>query len=426
MTETFSESIFTWQAPPFKFGPGAVSEIGWDLGQMGVRRVLLVTDPGVSATGLPDRIADDVRGFGLDVTIYSGAHIEPTDVSFREAIDFARNDDWDGFIAVGGGSSIDTAKAINLYTTYPAALLDYVNAPIGKGIAPPGPLKPLVAVPTTAGTGAESTAVCVLDLLDLKVKTGISHARLRPTLAVIDPLVTLTVPAQVTAASGMDILGHAIESYTARPYTDFPHKEPDQRVAYCGANPVSDLWCERAIKLVGRAFHTAVLKGDDTAARTDMMLAATFAGMGFGNAGVHLPHACAYPIAGNVRGYVPAGYTSGEPMVPHGQAVAVTTPAAFRMTFATAPGRHTDVAHWLDPERAASVDDPQERLPTVLAGLMQDIGIPNGLSALGYDRSDVPVLVDGALKQQRLLGIAPITAGPTELGRIFTDSMSNW
>ena len=426
MSSTPSESVFTYQAPPFKFGPGAIEEVGHDLAQLGATRVLVLTDPGVASTGIPDSVAAAARAAGLEVTVYGDVHVEPTDESFEHAIDFARGTEWDAFVAVGGGSVIDTAKAVNLYTSHPAPLMHYVNAPFGDGAPPPGPLKPLVAVPTTAGTGAESTAVCVLDLLELKVKTGISHSRLRPTLAVIDPLATHSVPAGVTAAAGMDILGHAIESFTARPYTSFARKEPGQRVAYCGSNPVSDLWCERAIAMVGKAFRRAVDDGDDVEARFDMMLAATFAGMGFGNAGVHVPHACAYPIAGNVRDHRPAGYPDGEPLVPHGQAVAVTTPATFRLTYPEAPQRHVDVATWLDPEAAADTADDREKLPAALNRLMSDIGIPNGLSALGYGEDDLPTLVAGAAKQHRLLSIAPLDVTEADLHQVLSQSMTNW
>ena len=420
------ETVFTWQAPPFKFGAGASEEIGHDLAQLGVHNVLLVTDRHLEATGAATTVAKAIEAAGVEVTTYSGTGVEPTDASFAAAVEFAERRDWDGFVAVGGGSVIDTAKAINLLTTYPAPILEYVNKPIGQGHAPAGPLKPLVAVPTTAGTGAESTAVCVLDVLDLKVKTGISHSRLRPTMAVIDPKLTLTLPRQVTAAAGMDVLGHALESYTARDFRSFAHREPHERVAYCGANPVSDVWCERAIKLVGSALRRAAGDGADLAARTDMMLAATFAGMGFGNAGVHIPHACAYPIAGNVRGYRPEGYDADEPMVPHGQAVAITTPAAFRATFSAAPRRHVEAAGWLNADVAAATSDEREKLPAALAALMADIGIPNGLADVGYTDADVATLVDGALKQTRLLQIAPIEASAHVLGGVFRASMRNW
>ena len=165
MTEYRTETVFTWGAPPLKFGVGALDEIGFDCAQLGLERVLIVTDEGVAATGIPGRAAESMQNAGLKPTVFSGAHVEPTDESFRAAAAFAGDTDWDGFVAVGGGSSIDTAKAINLLTTNPGDLMDYVNKPVGGGQAPTMPLKPLVAVPTTAGTGAESTAMCILDIL---------------------------------------------------------------------------------------------------------------------------------------------------------------------------------------------------------------------------------------------------------------------
>jgi alcohol dehydrogenase class IV len=309
--------------------------------------------------------------------------------------------------------------------------MDYVNAPIGAGLAPTQPLKPLVAVPTTTGTGSESTTICVLDVLDLKVKTGISHARLRPALAVVDPLLTMTQPAAVTAACGMDILCHALESYTAMPYTSFPHKTPDQRVPYCGANPVADMWSRQALGLLARSLRTAVADGTDVAARTDMALAATFAGLGFGNAGVHIPHANAYPIAGNVRDFHPDGYPAGEPLVPHGMAVALTAPEAFRFTFTASPDRHIWAAQRLARATDAHTDPdarlaPQDQLPTVLTELMREIGIPNGLGAVGYTSDDIAALTAGAVKQQRLLATAPRPVTEADLAAILARSLTLW
>jgi alcohol dehydrogenase class IV len=421
------ETIFTWGAPPLKFGAGAADEIGFDLAAFGVRRVLVVTDPGVNALGAPLRIADALRRHGVEAEVFDGVHVEPTDDSLTKAVEYARaQGDWDGFVAVGGGSAIDTAKAVNLLTSHPGELMDYVNKPIGAGRAPAGPLKPLVAVPTTAGTGSESTAMCIMDILSMKVKTGISHWRLRPTLAVVDPLLTMTLPPEVTAASGMDIVCHALESYTARWYASYDRKEPEERVTYCGANPVSDLWCEKSMSLIARSFRNAVHRGaDDVEARSDMMLAATFAGMGFGNAGVHIPHANGYPIAGMVKDYRPAGYPQDEPMVPHGQAVSLTAPEAFRFSFESAPERHLRAAELMDP-RADRADDPREQLPSVLVALMRDIGIPNGIGGVGYGEDDVPELVPGTMKQQRLLATCPKTPTEDDIAAILTGSVANW
>jgi alcohol dehydrogenase class IV len=420
------ESVFTYGAPRLKFGAGAADEIGYDLSQTGAKRVLVVTDPGVAATGHPQRVADQMDRFGIEARVFDGAHVEPTDESLQAAVDWARdNGPWDAIVAVGGGTSIDTAKAVDLMTTNPGELMDYVNKPVGGGKAPVNPLLPLVAVPTTTGTGAESTTICVLDVLALKVKTGISHALLRPTLAVIDPSLTRTQPAGVTAAAGMDILCHALESYTARPYTSYERKQPEERVPYCGANPIADMWSERALGLLAESFRRAVQDGEDEDARGKMALAATFAGMGFGNAGVHIPHANAYPIAGRVKDFHPADYPADHPMIPHGMSVALTAPEAFRFTFDASPERHRRAAQLLDP-RAAEPDDAAEHLPAVLSALMRDIGIPAGIGAVGYDEGDIGDLVEGTLKQQRLLATAPKEVTEDDLAGIFRRSITLW
>ena len=423
-----SETVFTYAAPALKFGRGASAEVGHDLASYGARRVLLVTDPGVKATGHPNRIAEQVWQHGIETVIFDRARVEPTDESLSEAIDFARDAEstgrrFDAVLAVGGGSSIDTAKAVNLLLTNPGDLMDYINAPVGKARAPETPLLPLVAIPTTTGTGSESTTICVLDVLALKVKTGISHAALRPRLAIVDPALTLTQPAMVTAASGMDILCHALESYTARWYADFDAKRPEQRVPYCGANPIADLWAEKAMSLLAGAFRTAVADGDDEDAREQMAMAATFAGLGFGNAGVHIPHANAYPIAGRVRDYRPEGYPDDEPIVPHGMAVSLTAPEAFRFTFDAGPERHLRAARLLDPD--ASGDGP-DVLPGVITRLMRDIGLPSGLAEVGYGEADVDDLVAGATQQQRLLATAPKAPTDEDLARVFRASMEHW
>src|SRR4051812_10766094 len=205
MPDLQTETAFTWGAPPLKFGAGAIDEVGHDVASLGVRRLLVLTDPRIAASGLVARVGDSLKAAGADYAVYAQVHCEPTDDSLRAAAaaaaDLGAAREFDGYLAVGGGSVIDTAKAVNLLSTSGGDLMDYVNQPVGAGKAPTRPLKPLVAVPTTAGTGAESTSVCVLDILGLKVKTGISHPALRPALAVVDPLPTLSLPAAVTAAA---------------------------------------------------------------------------------------------------------------------------------------------------------------------------------------------------------------------------------
>jgi alcohol dehydrogenase class IV len=422
--ELTEETIFTWGAPPLKFGAGAVDEVGFEMTQFNAKRVLILTDPGINASGIPQRVADSLTTYGISSEIFDGCHVEPTDDSMDKAAGYARGQGpWDAFVAVGGGSSIDTAKAVNLVTTDGGELMDYINKPVGRAMTPKGQLKPLIAIPTTAGTGSESTAMCVMDVLSMKVKTGISHWRLRPTLAIVDPLLTMTLPPEVTAASGMDIVCHAVESYTARWYARFDRKKPEDRVTYCGSNPVSDLWCERAMGLVATSFRSAVHEGDNLEARTDMMMAATFAGMGFGNAGVHIPHANAYPIAGRVRDFHPVDYPDDHAMVPHGMAVSLTAPEAFRWTFEAAPERHLRAAELLAPGHPY---DGADALSAVLADLMRDIGIPNGISAVGFGESDVDDLVEGTMKQQRLLATAPREVHEEDAAAILSRSLELW
>lgn len=423
---TNPESVFTYGAPGLKFGVGARHELAFEIAQFDARRVLLVTDPNIAATGLPDQLADELRSSGLEIVVFDRSRVEPTDESLVEAIDFARaSGPFDVIVAVGGGSSIDTAKAVNLLTTNEGDLMDYINAPVGRAKTPTKPLLPLIALPTTTGTGSESTTICVLDVLSQHVKTGISHARLRPRLAIVDPELTLTQPAGVTAAAGMDILCHALESYTARPYQSYEHKTAEQRVPYCGANPISDMWSEKAMSLLSGSFRTAVREGGNLDARTNVAMAATFAGLGFGNAGVHIPHANAYPIAGQVTDFRPDGYNADHAMVPHGMAVSLTAPEAFRFTFEASPERHLRAAELLDPT-AERPDDLADFLPQILKKLMRDIGLPAGIGAVGFAANDVPGLVEGTMKQQRLLATAPLAVTDDDLAGILTASIELW
>jgi alcohol dehydrogenase class IV len=423
-----TETVFGMETPPIKLGPGVSAEVGYDLRRLGVSRALLVTDPTIASLGLADGVRAAAESEGVAVEVFDGVQVEPTDASYEAAFRFARDRTFDGVVAVGGGSALDTAKAINLYSTYPADLYEYVNAPIGRASPIPGPLRPLIAVPTTSGTGSETTAVAVLDALELKTKTGIAHRLLRPSLALVDPLLTLSCPPQVTAASGMDALFHALEAYTSRRYDARPAwPSPAQRPIYMGGNPFSDLWCEKAIELVGRSLRRAVANGHDLEARTEMAMAATFASVGFGNSGVHIPHTLAYPIAGRVKGYVPPGYPVHEPLVPHGTSVSVTAPAAFAYTYPASPERHLRAAELLGADvQGVSELAGRELLPRALVALMRDVGIANGLGELGYDEGDVPGLVEGGMQQQRMHGGCPRPLNAAVLGDVLQRSLKHW
>ena len=213
--------------------------------------------------------------------------------SVKEAIEWTKPYAPDAFLAVGGGSVMDTAKLMNLYNCYPEAdFLDFVNAPLGKGLPIAKPLKPLIAVPTTAGTGSETTGTAIFDLVSKRAKTGVAHRNLKPLLGICDPLNTRTMPAAVKAASGLDVLCHSLESWTAIPYTERTPRptNPINRPAYQGANPISDVFSFHALKATVKYLPRAVRDPDDFEAQSEMLLAATLAGVGFGNAGVHLCH----------------------------------------------------------------------------------------------------------------------------------------
>jgi hydroxyacid-oxoacid transhydrogenase len=416
------------RSTPYKFGVGATDEIGDDLATFGLRRVLVVTDSGVMATGIPDRVLEHIRSKDIECGVYKDVQIEPTDSSVQAAIAFAQDFRPEAYVAVGGGSVMDTTKIMNLYVTYPAPFLTYVNAPIGEARPVPGPLKPMICVPTTAGTSSENTSIAVVDITELRVKTGISHQRLRATLGILDPLNSLTVPSMVSACSGADVLTHAIESYTALAYDERERpSSPALRPPYQGANPISDIWCEKAIKLVHEFLPKVIQDGQDREARTQMMLATVYAGMGFSNAGVHIPHAMGYPIAGNVRDFHPPDYPSGKPLVPHGMSTALGAPAAFQFTAGAKPERHIRVAEWMGVTASgSSAEAAGQALREAFVAFMQSIRMPNGLQAVGYSSSDIPSLVEGTLKQKRLIGISPRPVTESAVEKMLEESLFVW
>jgi hydroxyacid-oxoacid transhydrogenase len=423
------ESAFEMATSAIRFGPGVTREIGPELADLGLRRVMVVTDPIVArlppvATAL--QALDDSK---ISYALFDKARVEPTDRSFQEAIDFAKAGDFQGFLAVGGGSVIDTAKAANLYSTHPPAdFLDYVNPPIGKGVPPPGPLKPLFAIPTTAGTGSETTGVAIFDRAALHAKTGIAHRRLKPTLGLLDPDNTRTQPPAVAASAGLDVLSHALESFTAVPYQERPRPaRPVLRPAYQGSNPISDVWVLQSLRMVAEFLPRAVADPGDDQARAQMILASAYAGVGFGNAGVHLPHGMSYPVAGMVRAFKPDGYDVDHPIVPHGMSVILNAPAVFRFTAPACPQRHLQAAAILGADISrACPEDAGKILAERIIHFMQVLHMPNGLQAVGYSTADIPALVKGTLPQHRVTKLSPRPAGEDDLAKLFEDAMRYW
>ena len=422
-----NDSAFEMSVSSIRFGKGVTREVGMDLAEMGAKHVLVITDPTVRTLPPMQTVIESLEANRIRYTVYDRVRVEPTDESFLDAIAFARESDYDAYVAVGGGSTIDTAKAVNLYVSCPPQdFLDYVNPPIGKGLPVPGPLKPLIAIPTTAGTGSETTGVSIFDLTKLHAKTGIANRRLKPTLGMLDPDNTRTMPPEVAAASGLDILSHAIESFTAMPFTGRPMPaSPKLRPAYQGSNPISDVWSLQALRMVAKYLVRAVADPADENARSQMLLAASYAGVGFGNAGVHLPHGMSYPVSGHVKTYMAPGYTSDHPLVPHGISVILNAPAVFRFTASANPERHLAAAAALGANVSnVKAEDAGRVLADRITWFMRELKVPNGLRAVGYSSSDIDTLVEGTLPQHRVTKLSPRPAGPDDLAKLFEDSMT--
>ncbi|KAJ2089083.1 hypothetical protein GGI09_006310 [Coemansia sp. S100] len=424
------EYAFEMATSTIRVGKGATREIGMDLANLKAKRVMVFTDPNIAKLPPLQTVIESIERSKVGYTVYKDVRVEPSDKSFQHAIDAARRYMPDAFVAVGGGSTIDTAKAANLYTVFgDAHLLDFVNAPLGKGRPVDRVLLPLIAVPTTAGTGSECTGAAIFDLKDKKAKTGIADRALKPLLGIIDPLNTRTMPKQVRLASGLDVLCHAIESYTAVPYYlrgEAP-ANPLLRPAYQGSNPISDIWSSKALQMVAKALPRSIADPDDIEAQEAMTLAAAYAGIGFGNGGVHLMHGCSYGISGLNTSYYHPDYVSDHPLCPHGISVAVTSPAVVEFTGSMYPERHLEIARILGADTTnAKLEDAGAILGDALRGFLRDLGVPDGISAFGYTSSDIGALVESILPQHRVLKLSPRQTGAEQLAWILERSLKNY
>jgi len=426
-TEPTYDYAFEMACSNIRYGPGVTKEVGMDLVNLKAKHVGVYTDKNLIKLGPMKATLDSLTKAGVNFTVYDDVRVEPTDVSFKAAADFAKANKFDAILAVGGGSVIDTAKAANLYASDPEAdFLDYVNAPIGKGKPVTVPLMPLLAIPTTAGTGSETTGVAVFDYEPLGAKTGIANRALRPLLGLVDPLHVLSMPERVTAFSGFDVLCHALESYTARHYTERSPRpdNPINRPAYQGSNPISDVWSKYSLGIIQKFFKRAVYNQDDFEARSQMHLASTFAGIGFGNAGVHLCHGLSYSIAGGAKRFNPDGYEKDHAIIPHGLSVVITAPAVFDFTAPMCPERHLDAAELLGSEvRNPKKADAGKITADIMRKYMEDMKIPDGLEALNFTKDDIGTLVKGALPQDRVNKLAPRLQTEEDLTALYESSL---
>ncbi|KAJ3364333.1 hypothetical protein HDU91_002651 [Kappamyces sp. JEL0680] len=370
-----------------RYGPGVTAEVGMDMVNMNAKKVC-------RARWFTPKIA---KLLPLQATIKSldqnKGTLRASERSIKHAVDFVRQQRPDAFIAVGGGSVIDTAKAANLYLAHPdAEFLDFVN------------------VPTTAGTGSETTGTSIFDYTPKKFKTGIAFRQLKPLLGLVDPYNTRSMAPEVHVSTGLDVLCHSLESYTAIPYTERSPRptNPKFRPAYQGSNPISDIWSLRSLKMCIDNLPRAYRDAGDHEAQEQMILAATFAGIGFGNAGVHLCHGMSYPISGLNKKYRHPGYNTEFPLVPHGISVALSSPAVFEYTAPTDPERHLECARLFGVDTSnVKREDAGKVLADALRKFLYSIDVPNGLGAIGFHNSDIEKLVLGTLpqvRQQLLIG----------------------
>lgn len=425
-----SDRAFTVGMPTFTFGAGCLAEAGDHARDLSLKRVALFTDAALRDSAHVATVRTSLQAAGVAATVYDEVVIEPTTASFQAAARFAVEGRFDGYVSVGGGSVMDTCKAANLYATHPAEFMTYVNAPIGAGQKVPGLLKPHIACPTTSGTGSETTGIAIFNLTEINAKTGIISRRMIPTVALIDPTVTTSLPRNVVAASGFDCMSHALESLTARPWPRRlnPLRGAARPVSQ-GANPFSDGLATEALKGVGRFLVRAIDDADDVEARTEMMYAAMLAGIAFNAAGCHLPHGLSYAVSGLARNFQLPGYPAGKTLVPHGMAVVLNNPSVWRYTAPCSPERHVHAARSLGAEADVRPGDAQEA-GEALAGrvieLMRAAGIPNGLSALGFGAADVDALATGAEPQWRVIRNAPKDVSRDDLKSLFGGAMRYW
>ncbi|KAF8195897.1 iron-containing alcohol dehydrogenase-domain containing protein [Mycena galopus ATCC 62051] len=414
------EYAFEVAASNLRFGSRMNTDSSVALSFNSVVKVGVFTDENVAKLSPMKMVLASLESqAGLRFEVISLPAGEPTEESWADAITWSRKHDFSHFLAVGGGSCIDTAKAANLFTVYKDAdLLDFINAPIGKGLPITQALRPLIAVPTTAGTGSETTGAAIVDMTSRSFKTGIANRALKPVLGIVDTQNTATCPTAVHISAGLDVLFHSLESYTAIPYTSraLP-ANPIVRPAYQGSNPVADVFSLWALQTTVKYLPRVAKNPDDDEARRQMLLAASFAGIGFGNAGVHLCHGMSYPISGlNKKGpkYKHPGYVNAHPIIPHGISVAITGPAVFQFTAPSAPERHRQVLAIFNSTTPA--DSSITRIPDseigahlydTIARFLDGLGVPRGLKALGYTTSDIDMLVEGTLPQRRVLDLAP-------------------
>lgn len=419
---------FTVMMPKLTFGRGCLKEIGARASARNLTRVALYTDPYLNQGPYVATALESLRKSNIEVEVFSDVRIEPDDTTVVKAATFLSEGQFDGVVSVGGGSSIDIAKAAMVYARYPADVTDYFAPPVGAGRPVPGPLLPHIACPTTSGTGSECTSVSVIRICALNTKFVLGSPYLLPDEALVDPACTDTLSANAIASTGFDLLCHAIECYTARAYTRWDKvDDPNARTLLQGANPWSDMSARTALEIAGAYLDRGVNDASDSEARDNLMWGATLAGMAFGNSGTHLPHAMSYGVTHLMHDITTEGYPVASPFIPHGISVVVNAPAIFKYLAEGAPARHLEAAQFLGADAASAMPgEAGEVVSERIVQLMRQTGVPNGLSGVGFGIDDVRALAASSIRQTRAINNAPKVANQTDMESIYSNSISYW
>lgn len=419
---------FTIEIPKVTFGRGVLHEVGERAKALSMQSVALFTDANLEHGPYVTNVKQSLLDAGLSCEIFSDIKIEPNDVCVDDAAKFLSSGDFDGVVSVGGGSVIDTAKAAMVCAKFPRPVRDYFAPPVGEGLPIPGPLYPHIACPTTAGTGSECTSISVLRIRELNTKFVFASPYMLPDAALIDPTCCDTLPLNVVASTGFDLLSHALECYTAKAYTQWGAvKNPNARPLTQGANPWSDLAAIKALEIAGQYLVRGVNDKSDQEARDQLMWGSSLAGMAFGNSGTHLPHALSYGVTHLMKDITTEGYEIQTPFVPHGISVIVTSPATFRYTAEAAPERHLEAANFLNADnKGADAKDSGEILANRIIELMKQTGMPNGLTGVGFDDSDIQNLSNSSIRQARAIGNSPRETNLVDIENIYKNALSYW
>lgn len=384
------ETVWTFDAADrVSFGVGAAEELGDELDVFEAESVLFVSDAGVVDAGVVSHLTEQLRA-DVDYEVYGEVEPEPGIDVFRDVLEYARDVGPDVVVGVGGGSAMDAAKTTGALIEADQGPLSYVAPPIGDGKAVPTSGRPTVCVPTTAGTGAETSPVTVISLHEQDTKVGISSRYQYPDLALLDPTLTVSLPPTQTASSGMDALSQAIEAYTVRRFDQKPRApSPGERPEYGGRTPLTDSFALQAIELLSENIRGAVGNGEDLNARSGMLLGSFLAGLAYTNAGVTVNHAMAMAIGGKLHS-------------PHGATVAALLPASLEYNAAGLPERHERLAERLGARLSGGERSAGERAAAAVSRLTSDLGLPDGLSSFGATPADVTPFAERTMQFGRL------------------------